>query len=115
MAKNSLGREIPALWRGRSLAPYLDPWSRKPGVLRSTRPLVRLTPGDGVTSSASGATVHLRWSEFSGFLETDRVFVLQRPAGGKGTFAVLAKRGLDPATGVSELRDLLTRQTRRAR
>ncbi len=41
MAKNSLGREIPALWRGRSLDPYLDPWSRKPEVLRATRPLVR--------------------------------------------------------------------------
>ncbi len=41
MAKNSLGREIPATWRGRSLDPYLDPWSRKPEVLRATRPLVR--------------------------------------------------------------------------
>jgi len=46
MAKNSLGREIPAQWRGRTLEPYLDPWSRKPEVLRATRPLVRRAPGD---------------------------------------------------------------------
>jgi citrate lyase subunit alpha/citrate CoA-transferase len=46
MAKNSLGREIPAQWRGRTLEPYLDPWSRKPEVLRATRPLVRRSPGD---------------------------------------------------------------------
>jgi citrate lyase subunit alpha/citrate CoA-transferase len=46
MAKNSLGREIPAHWRGRTLEPYLDPWSRKPEVLRATRPLVRRSPGD---------------------------------------------------------------------
>jgi len=46
MAKNSLGREIPAQWRGRTLEPYLDPWSRQPEVLRATRPLVRRAPGD---------------------------------------------------------------------
>lgn len=46
MAKNSLGREIPAQWRGRSLDPYLDPWSRKPEMLRATRALVRRAPGD---------------------------------------------------------------------
>ena len=46
MARNSLGREIPAQWRGRTLEPYLDPWSRKPEVLRATRPLVRRSPGD---------------------------------------------------------------------
>ena len=46
MAKNSLGREIPAQWRGRTLDPYLDPWSRQPEVLRATRPLVRRAPGD---------------------------------------------------------------------
>jgi len=46
MAKNSLGREIPAIWRGRTLDPYLDPWSRQPEVLRATRPLVRRAPGD---------------------------------------------------------------------
>jgi len=46
MARNSLGREIPSQWRGRTLEPYLDPWSRKPEVLRATRPLVRRSPGD---------------------------------------------------------------------
>jgi len=46
MAKNSLGREIPAVWRSRSLSPYVDPWSRAPEVLRATRPLVRCRPGD---------------------------------------------------------------------
>jgi citrate lyase subunit alpha/citrate CoA-transferase len=46
MARNSLGREIPAQWRGRTLEPYLDPWSRKPEVLRATRPLVRRSPGE---------------------------------------------------------------------
>jgi citrate lyase subunit alpha/citrate CoA-transferase len=46
MAKNSLGREIPAVWKGRTLDPYLDPWSRQPEVLRATRPLVRRAPGD---------------------------------------------------------------------
>ena len=46
MAKNSLGREIPAQWRGQVLDPYQDPWSRQPEVLRATRPLVRRSPGD---------------------------------------------------------------------
>ena len=46
MAKNSLGREIPANWRGRSLDPYVDPWSREPEVLRATRQLVRSRPGE---------------------------------------------------------------------
>ena len=46
MAKNSLGRDIPATWHGRTLEPYLDPWSRQPEVLRATRPLVRRAPGD---------------------------------------------------------------------
>jgi citrate lyase subunit alpha/citrate CoA-transferase len=46
MAKNSLGREIPAQWRGRSLDPYVDPWNREPEMLRSTRPLVRHRRGD---------------------------------------------------------------------
>ena len=46
MANNSLGREIPAQWRGRTLEPYQDPWSRQPEVLRATRPLVRRAPGD---------------------------------------------------------------------
>ena len=46
MAKNSLGREIPSQWRGRSLDPYIDPWSRQPNVLRATRPLVRHNPND---------------------------------------------------------------------
>ncbi|HLO67700.1 MAG TPA: citrate lyase subunit alpha [Holophaga sp.] len=46
MALNSLGREIPDVWRGRKLEPYRDPWSKKPEVLRATRPLVRRFPGD---------------------------------------------------------------------
>lgn len=46
MAKNSLGREIPARWRGRDLDPYVDPWNRKPEMLRSTRPLVRHRHGE---------------------------------------------------------------------
>jgi citrate lyase subunit alpha/citrate CoA-transferase len=46
MAKNSLGRDIPATWRGRALEPYLDPWGRQPGMLRATRPLVRCNPGE---------------------------------------------------------------------
>jgi citrate lyase subunit alpha/citrate CoA-transferase len=46
MAKNSLGREIPERWRGRTLDPYRDPWSRVPEVLRATRPLVRRAPGE---------------------------------------------------------------------
>ncbi len=46
MAKNSLGREIPAEWRGRKLNPYVDPWSREPEVLRATRPLVRCHLGE---------------------------------------------------------------------
>jgi len=46
MARNSLGREIPAQWKGRTLDPYQDPWNKKPEVLRATRPLVRRSPGD---------------------------------------------------------------------
>lgn len=41
MAKNSLGREVPTQWRGRTLDPYRDPWNRQPEMLRATRPLVR--------------------------------------------------------------------------
>ncbi|MBE3072131.1 MAG: citrate lyase subunit alpha, partial [Acidobacteria bacterium] len=46
MARNSLGREVPTTWRGRTYEPYVDPFSRMPQVDRSTRPLVRRNPGD---------------------------------------------------------------------
>lgn len=46
MARNSLGREIPETFDGRTLVPYKDPWTRQPEMLRATRPLVRRGPGD---------------------------------------------------------------------
>ncbi len=75
MARNSLGREIPEKWKGVNYEPYRDPWSRKPQVERSTRPLERRNPWDGKllgslreaiekTGLASGMTIathhHLR-------------------------------------------------------
>jgi len=44
MVKNSLGRMVPTLWKGKSYEPYRDPWSRAPAVDRGTRPLVRRNP-----------------------------------------------------------------------
>jgi citrate lyase subunit alpha/citrate CoA-transferase len=44
MARNSLGREVPELFRGRRYEPYRDPWSRQPNTERGTRPLVRRNP-----------------------------------------------------------------------
>jgi citrate lyase subunit alpha/citrate CoA-transferase len=46
MARNSLGREVPTTWRGKTYQPYVDPFSRMPTVDRSTRPLVRRNPGE---------------------------------------------------------------------
>jgi citrate lyase subunit alpha/citrate CoA-transferase len=46
MARNAVGREIPATWRGKSLVPYRDPWSVRPAGDRATRPLKRVNPGD---------------------------------------------------------------------
>jgi citrate lyase subunit alpha / citrate CoA-transferase len=45
MATNSLLRQIPAVWQGKKLIPYQDPWSLMPDVDRGTRPLVRRNPG----------------------------------------------------------------------
>jgi citrate lyase subunit alpha/citrate CoA-transferase len=39
MAKNSLGRDIPAAFHGRELVPYSDPWSLRPEHERHTRKL----------------------------------------------------------------------------
>jgi citrate lyase subunit alpha/citrate CoA-transferase len=46
MARNSLGREIPATWHGTAYEPYQDPFSRMPTMNRATRPLVRRNPGE---------------------------------------------------------------------
>jgi citrate lyase subunit alpha/citrate CoA-transferase len=46
MARNSLGREIPACWRGKRLVPYRDPFSTRPDTDRATRALKRVNPGD---------------------------------------------------------------------
>jgi citrate lyase subunit alpha / citrate CoA-transferase len=46
MARNSLGREIPACWRGKRLAPYRAPYSALPEADRATRALKRVNPGD---------------------------------------------------------------------
>ena len=39
MALNSLGREIPASFAGRTLIPYNDPWSLQPHAERNMVPL----------------------------------------------------------------------------
>jgi citrate lyase subunit alpha/citrate CoA-transferase len=46
MARNALGREIPASWRGRRLVPYRDPYSARPAADRATRALKRVNPGE---------------------------------------------------------------------
>lgn len=46
MSKNSLGREIPDVWRGRVLRPYRDPFSVQPEGPRAARPIRRVNPGD---------------------------------------------------------------------
>lgn len=46
MARNGVGREIPAAWRGEALVPYRDPWSARPRGDRATRALTRVDPGD---------------------------------------------------------------------
>jgi len=45
MALNSLGREIPASYAGRTLTPYRDPFSTKPSGLVAPRPITRVNPG----------------------------------------------------------------------
>jgi len=45
MALNSLGREIPASYAGRTLVPYRDPWSVEARGTVATRPLRRVNPG----------------------------------------------------------------------
>lgn len=46
MARNGVGREIPASWRGKTLVPYQDPYGARPQALRATRPLKRVNPGE---------------------------------------------------------------------
>jgi len=43
MVLNSLGREIPETFAGKTLIPYTDPWSLQPHAVRSTRAIRRLT------------------------------------------------------------------------
>jgi len=57
MARNSLGREVPTSWRGRTYEPYVDPFSRVPTVDRSTRPLVRRNPGESKLLPSLGAAI----------------------------------------------------------
>lgn len=45
MALNSLGREIPESYAGRSLTPYRDPYSLTPTGTIAPRPLKRVNPG----------------------------------------------------------------------
>jgi citrate lyase subunit alpha / citrate CoA-transferase len=47
MVRNGVGREIPEVWAGKTLVPYVDPWSRRPAVLRATRPVKRVDAGEG--------------------------------------------------------------------
>jgi citrate lyase subunit alpha / citrate CoA-transferase len=46
MARNGVGREIPASWRGKQLVPYQDPYALRPQGLRATRGLKRVNPGE---------------------------------------------------------------------
>ena len=47
MALNSLGREIPDSYAGKTLVPYGDPWSLGPQGLVAARPVKRVNPGTG--------------------------------------------------------------------
>ena len=76
MARNSLGREIPEIWKGSRYEPYQDPWSRMPDVrpqhpaARAPQPLGQQAPGLAArgdredAGSQSGMTIathhHLR-------------------------------------------------------
>lgn len=46
MVQNSLGRFVPETFNGKKCTPYIDPFSRKPGIMRASRPLRRINPGD---------------------------------------------------------------------
>ena len=46
MLKNTLGRELPASFNGRTLRPYRDPFGFRPEGLTASRPLKRVDPGD---------------------------------------------------------------------
>ncbi|MBK9516300.1 MAG: citrate lyase subunit alpha [Anaeromyxobacter sp.] len=45
MARNALGRELPATFDGKVVVPYRDPWSVRPTGDRATRALKRVDPG----------------------------------------------------------------------
>ena len=47
MALNSLGREIPDSYAGKTLVPYRDPFSLTPSGNVATRALRRRNPGSG--------------------------------------------------------------------
>jgi citrate lyase subunit alpha/citrate CoA-transferase len=44
MARNGVGREIPATWQGKALVPYRDPWSVRPSGDGAPRVLRRVDP-----------------------------------------------------------------------
>jgi citrate lyase subunit alpha/citrate CoA-transferase len=46
MLKNTLGRELPASFNGRTLRPYRDPFGFRPEGLTVSRPIKRVDPGD---------------------------------------------------------------------
>jgi citrate lyase subunit alpha/citrate CoA-transferase len=46
VARNSLGREIPDSFLGRTLRPYGDPFSFRPTGTAASRPVCRINPGD---------------------------------------------------------------------
>lgn len=46
MVRNSLGRELPESFAGRTVIPYLDPFSRRPEGNHASRPLRRHNPSD---------------------------------------------------------------------
>ena len=81
----------------------------------------RVVPGEGLIPLSVPGAASFSWKRFDGVLETDRVFVLQMVRMRHGTgfsrllpavgILVRAKRGLDSASDVSRLRDLLIQET----
>ena len=42
MVRNSLGRQIPRVFAGKTYVPYQDPWSLQPHFKRGTREIKRI-------------------------------------------------------------------------
>ena len=57
--RNSLGREIPDSFLGRTLRPYGDPFSFRPTGMAASRPVRRINPTDSGHIKVESLLVHM--------------------------------------------------------